>query len=73
MPLPYLLAIVIPVAALLILVVVAIRLRRGVRQLMRVRGWLVDTLTYRTSLVRARTAAAKLAARQVGHTHPRTM
>jgi hypothetical protein len=73
---PYLLAILIPAAALLILVLAVARLWRAARRLFRVRGWLVDYVTDRAGMLRARTAAVRVAVsevRAVRAGRPRTM
>jgi hypothetical protein len=62
---PYLLAILIPVAAVLILVLAAVRLWRAAVRLFRVRGWLVDYANDRAGMLRARTAAVRVAVREV--------
>jgi hypothetical protein len=71
--LPYLLAIVIPAVALLILILAVVRLWRAAMRMYRIRGLAVDYAANRASMVRARVAAIRVAVREVRAGRPRTM
>ena len=57
----YLIAAAVALFGLLVLVFLAVKLRRALRRFGQVRGWLDEYLTDRTGLVRARTAALGIA------------
>ena len=57
----YLIAAAVALFGLLVLVFLAVKLRRALRRFGQVRGWLDEYLTDRTRLVRARTAALGIA------------
>jgi hypothetical protein len=71
--LPYLLAIVIPAVALLILILAVVRLWQAAMRMYRIRGLAVEYAANRASMVRARLAAMSVAVREVRAGRSRTM